>query len=443
MALSDREREITEEIERRRDELVELASALIGFDTTARNPEDPPRDEAALQSYLAERLRTAGAEVEVWEPSREELAGKPLVPPGLGFEGRPQLVARFPGAGDGRSLLLNGHVDAVSAEPLDQWTSDPFRAEVRDGKLYGRGSCDMEGGVAAMVFAAEVLMGLGVRLAGDLIVATNTDEESSGAGGSAIVARGITADAGIVTEPTGFDVWISCRGSSYAVVSVPGRPGHAEVFQPHWRDGGAVNAIEKSTVVLDAMRRLREEWATRSDLRHPRLSSPDLVPTIASAGEWAVTYPAECRITFSVMYLAGQADGDGWASKVEREVEEWIARAAATDSWLAEHPPRIDWWPNRVMPMEIPAEEPIVDVTAGAAEDVGRPGRLTGLDSWYDGATFTLLAGIPSIAFGPAGFPRGERSVAHTIDEFVPVDDLVHCAQALAVAAMRFCGEAA
>ena len=121
---------------------MELTSDLVRFDTTARNPEDPPRDEAALQDHLARRLRAAGAEVDLWEPSTEEMAGKPLVPPGLGFEGRPQLVARFKGAGGGRSLLLNGHIDAVSVEPREQWTSDPFEAEVRDGDLYGRGTCD-------------------------------------------------------------------------------------------------------------------------------------------------------------------------------------------------------------------------------------------------------------------------------------------------------------
>ena len=176
MGLSDREQKIVAEIERRRDDLVALASDLVGFDTTARTPQDPPRDEAKLQAYLADRLRVVGAEVEVWEPDAEAMAGKPLVPPGLGFEGRPQLAARFPGAGGGKSLLLNGHIDAVSAEPLDRWTSDPFEAEIRDGKLYGRGSCDMKGGIASMVFAAEVLAGLGIRLAGDLLVATNTDE---------------------------------------------------------------------------------------------------------------------------------------------------------------------------------------------------------------------------------------------------------------------------
>ena len=124
---------------------------------------------------------------------------------------------------------MNGHIDVVSAEPVDQWTSPPFRAEVRDGRLYGRGACDMKGGIAAMVLATEVLAALGVSLAGDLLVATNTDEESSGAGGTAIVEHGMRADAGIVTEATGFDTWISCRGSEYGVIRVPGRPGHAEV----------------------------------------------------------------------------------------------------------------------------------------------------------------------------------------------------------------------
>ena len=126
------ERQIVDEIEGRRDELVQLTSELVRFDTTARNPDDPPRDEVALQNHLARRLRDAGAEVDPWEPSTEEMAGRPLVPPGLGFEGRPQLLARFKGAGGGKSLLFNGHIDGL-VEPIDHWTSNPFEAEVRDG----------------------------------------------------------------------------------------------------------------------------------------------------------------------------------------------------------------------------------------------------------------------------------------------------------------------
>jgi len=440
MSLSAAEQRVCEAVEAGRDELVELAGALVGFDTTARQPVDPARDEAALQEYLAGRLGAAGASVDVWEPDAAALAGMPLVPPGLSFEGRPQLIARFAGRGGGRSLVFNGHIDVVSAEPRSEWASDPFVASVRDGLLHGRGACDMKGGIAAMVFAVETLSSLGVSLDGDLLVATNTDEESSGAGGTALVEHGLRADAGIVTEPTGFQTWIACRGSDYGVITVPGRPGHAEVRQPDWRRGGAVNAIEKAVVVLDAIASLRKQWSARPEYAHPYLSPPSLLPTLARAGEWAVTYPASCKLTIAVMYLPSQADASGWGSEVRREVEEWIATESSKDDWLREHPPVLEWWPNPVMPFEISPDAPSVGVMQGATADVGRPGRLGGLDSWYDGATLTQLAGIPSIGYGPPGFDTDGVSVAHMIDEFVPVDGLVACAQGLAVAAMRFCG---
>jgi acetylornithine deacetylase len=301
----------------------------------------------------------------------------------------------------------------------------------------------MKGGIASMVFAVGALAALGIELAGDVLVATNTDEESSGAGGTALVERGLKADAGIVTEPTGFDTWIACRGSEYGVITVPGRPGHAEVRQPGWRDGGAVNAIEKATVVLKAIESLRAEWASRPGLEHPLLSRPSLLPTMARSGEWPVTYPATCELTVAVMFLPAQADERGWGADVRREVEEWIATETANaDDWLAENPPRIEWWPNAVMPFSLDRSEPIVQTMTDATADIGSAGKVGGLDSWYDGATLTQLAGIPSIAYGPPGFNADGVSVAHMVDEFVPVEGLISCAQGIAVAAMRFCGVA-
>ena len=307
---------------------------------------------------------------------------------------------------------------------------------MRDGLLYGRGSCDMKGGVAAMVVAAETLSRLGIRLAGDLLVNTITDEESTGAGGIASVAHGVRADAGIVPEPTGFEVWIACRGSVYPTITVEGRPGHAELLQPHWRDGGAVNAIEKAQVVLEAITRLREEWRTRSDLRHAYLSPADIVPTVMHAGEWAVTYPASCAITSAVLFPPALADADGYGSRVRAEVQESIELACAADPWLAGHPPVFEWAAD-IPPMEIAPGEPIVETVMAASADVGEPARLGGLDSWYDGATYTLSASTPSVGFGPRSI-----SVGHTIDENVPIDDLVRCSQAIALAALRFCGTA-
>lgn len=438
MALTDLERRVTERIADGRDELVALASALIRLDTTARRVGDPARDEAALQGLLEQRLRAAGAGVELWEPTPSELAGRPLVPDGLDFVGRPQLCARFAGTGGGRSLLLNGHVDVVSSEPRESWTSDPNQPEVRDGRLYGRGSCDMKGGIAAMVFAAEALAEIGVPLCGDLLVCTNTDEESSGAGGMALVAHGVRADAGVVPEPTGFDAWIACRGSILLTIEIPGRPGHAELPQPAWRDGGGVNAIEKATVVLDEIRRLRADWLAEADLAHSRLSAGDIVPTVVSGGEWDVTYPSSCKITCVVTYTPARATRGRWSSGLELEVGDRIARACANDDWLAEHPPKLTWSAG-VMPMVLAPDEPIVTTVLEAGSDVGRPGIPSGLDSWFDGATFATLASTPTVAFGPSG-RNGERTLAHAVDEFVPVDDLVVCSQALAVAAVRFCG---
>jgi acetylornithine deacetylase len=417
-----------------RDELVEMAGQLISFDTTARSGDQPARDEADLQRYLGDRLRAAGAEVELWEPRSDDVSGSRQIPEPLDFTGRPQLVARFAGSGGGRSLLFNGHIDVVPSDPREQWTSDPNRPQVRDGNLYGRGACDMKGGIACMVFAAEVLARLGLRLRGDLLVNTVTDEESSGAGGLAAVRHGVRADAGIVTEPTAFDVWTCCRGSLSPSITVAGRPGHAEMAQPGWREGGAVNAIEKLAVVLEAVRTLREHWLASPGQRHPHLSPADIVPVLVNGGEWAVTYPAAATLTCELMYLPGSADAEGWGTAVEREVTEWILRHSAGDEWLAEHPPRIEWSLD-IPPYQVDPGDPIVAAMLEASGLAGEPSRLAGLDSWFDAASFSRFGGTPCIGWGP-------RSIewAHTIDEYVPVDDLVRCAQGLALAAVRYCG---
>ena len=434
MAPSEHEAAAVAAIAERRSDLVELLSALIRFDTTARAQHDPPRQEAALQGYLADRLAACGAQIDLWEPDLTEVADSRMLPAGgLRFDGRPQLAARFAGTGGGRSLILCGHIDVVAADG-DAWTTGPNDPHVRDGRLYGRGACDMKGGVAAMVCAAEVLQELGIRLRGDLTVNTVTDEESFGAGGLASVAHGLRADGCLVPEPTGGEVWVACRGSLMPTVTVEGRRGHTGAHPDHHSAGGPVNAIDKAMVVLDATRRLQEEWRERPDHRHPYLWHGDIVPAIVRGGDWAVTYPASCSITYHVAYLPAHADADGWGTRVEHEIENWIARAAASDAWLAEHPPKVEWSID-VPPAEVPDDHPLVVMGSAAAAEVGLGGELAGMDSWHDGATYTRFASTPAICLGP-----GALAVAHTTDEYVPVDELVRCAQAIALTAIRFCG---
>ncbi len=430
--LSADERRVCDEIAHAEDELVELLRALVALDTTTHAVGDPPRQEAELQEVLAERLRSRGADVRIWEPEPELVAGHPMVPDGFTFAGRPQLTARFPGSGGGRTLLLNGHIDVVSVEPLERWEHPPFAAVVADGLVHGRGACDMKGGVASMVFAAETLARLGIGLAGDLIVNTVSEEESTGAGGL-VTARTLWADAAIVPEPSGLDVWVTCRGSLLPTIIVDGRAGHAGIPQRPWEQGGAVNAIEKMGLVLKAIARLREHWAGLPS--HPYLSPGDCVPTMVSGGEWIVSYPASCRLDCHIEYLPEQADEHGWGSRVEREFTDWIVGKTASDPWLAAHPPRVEWLVGGVPPSEVPIDHPIVTTALGATLAVGRESTLGGLDNWHDGATLTVEAGIPAICLGP-----GDVRLAHTAEESVPIADLVACAQAIAVTAMRFCG---
>ena len=428
------EQRVCEHIARREGELVGLLQALIGYDTVAAEISASAGDVAALQRYLAERLSAHGADVTIEEPETAALAGHPFIAEGFSFAGRPQLLARFAGTGGGRTLLLNGHIDVVSVEPREDWTTDPFGGEVRGAAVYGRGACDMKGGVAAMAFAAEALAQAGVRLRGDLLVNTVSEEETTGAGGL-VSARTLRADAAIVPEPSELAVWIACRGSLLATVSVEGRSGHAGIAPRHHREGGAVNAIDKAAYLLEAIRRLNEEWALRE--RHPYLAPAECVTTGIQGGEWRVTYPARCRIECHFEYLPAQADGEGWGSHVEREFEEWIARAADADPWLRDNRPQVEWILGGVQPAEVAADEPIVQTLLAAQGDLGREARLGGLDNWHDGATLITEGGIPAVNYGP-----GDIRFAHSADERVDIAELVACAQGIALAAMRFCAVA-
>ena len=430
MPLTGDERALAAAVAERRDDIVALASELIGFDTTAGGNS---REEAALQGRLADRLTGAGAEVDLWVPDDAVATASRQVPDGFGFEGRPQLAARFAGSDGGPSLLFNGHVDVVSAEPRAQWASDPFTAVERDGRLFGRGACDMKGGVAAAVIAAETVHATG-RLAGPLTVCTVTDEEATGAGAIAAVARGVCADAALIPEPTSWDAWIAVRGDVIPTITVEGRAGHAGIEHPDWRAGGAVNAIDRARVVMDELAALHEEWQSRPDHSHPTLSPGHVTPVKIEGGDWVVNVPASCTLTYHVSYLPGHADANGWGTRVEAELTERIERAAARDDWLREHPPRIEWSVD-IPAAEIAPGEPVVRLALGVGADLGLEGRATGFDSWYDGATFTRFGATPAVAFGPRGIDR-----AHAVDESVAIDDLVACAQAYAIAALRHCG---
>ena len=292
----------------------------------------------------------------------------------------------------------------------------------------------MKGGLASMLFALETLHRAGVKLCGDVIYCANTDEESSGAGSLACVQHGVRADAGICGEPTGFDAWVCCRGITAPIITVEGRAGHAETPQPHWRDGGAVNAIEKAGTVLDAIEALRGEWHGRADKQHWCLAPADIVPTMIEGGVWWVTYPPHCSITCDVTYLPANVDANGTAKGVEAEIRE-LDRRRRQRRPLAARASFAVAMDGGLVPAEMPTDHPLVATVLRSAADLGRRGKASGLNSWHDAAHFTHWGKTPTLSFGPDGFDS-----AHAVDEHVSVDSLVdHCA-AVALAAMRWCG---
>ena len=359
-----------------------------------------------------------------------------MVPDELDFEGRPQLVARFRGSGGGRTLLLNGHVDVVDVEPRADWTQpDPFAAVVRDGLLYGRGACDMKGGVASMVIAACALAELGVPLAGDLIVNTVTEEESTGAGGAASprgrcgpTPRSCRSRA---ASSSGWPAAAACCRASPCAAA----PGTRASTSCRREQGGAVNAIEKMAIVLEASapaaralgaapappvplgRRLRADDRRRrrvarsptrprarsSDTRVPRPTAPTSTATARSS---SASSPVDRRAPRRRPLAARAPARDRVAAACRRPRSRPTTRSCRRCS--------------RRAPTSASRSASAVSTTGTTA----RP--------------CTVEAGIPVDRLRP-----GRRSTGATrLDEYVPVDDLVACAQRIALAAVRFCGTA-
>jgi acetylornithine deacetylase len=432
------ENAVDEFISSHTDDLIELVRALVCLDTTSVDlspgSQRTENQEAELQALVGERLSALGGEVDQWEPDAAELADHPMMPPWHHWRNRPITVGTLRGSGAGRSLVVNGHIDVVAAG--EGWTSPPFAAEVRDDRIYGRGACDMKGGVGAALFALEALVASGIELAGDVVFEAVPDEETCAMGTVAAIARGYRGDAGLVPEPTRFDLWVATRGLLHGTLTVPGRSAHAEMNQPSWREGGGVNAIQKAAYLLGALERLGADWAGRADKRHPLLGTPGLHPTGIRGGTFISNVPERCAVDLNTTYLPGNADEQGYGSIPRGEIERTIAETAEADDWLAEHPPAWSWYTD-YPPSEIDPQSPIVEVVQRVGRELGVDVSPEGIDTTYDGALLTLFADTPSPAFGP-----GDLTRAHAPDEWVGIDELVLAARLYARAVVAWCGTA-
>jgi len=325
---------------------------------------------------------------------------------------RPNVVARIgrPGC---RTLMFNGHIDTVG---VDGMTHPPFDPVITDGRLYGRGSCDMKGGVAAMCAAAVHAADAG--LDGEIIVAAVTDEEWQSAGTSALIASGVRADAAIVTEPTRLAIGPAHRGFAWAVVTVHGVAAHGSRY-----DVG----VDANTMAGLLLAELDEYQRTVLPQRtHPLLGRGSFHAARINGGQGLSTYAALCGLEFERRTLPGET-GEHFAA----ELRAACARVAARDPRF-----RADVEVTFVQAAnDVSVDAPIVQALARAIETInGAPPVIEGLSYWTDAALLSA-AGIPAICYGP-----GDIRLAHSATEWVPVDEIQRATAVLAQAALSWCG---
>jgi acetylornithine deacetylase len=416
---------VLDQIEAMREEALDSFAEVMRIPSISGTPA-----ENEVQAHLAARYAAQGLEVDHWAIDLPALTAHPDFP-GMEVERDEAwgVVARLPGAGDGPTLMLNGHVDVVPIGDPDAWPGSPFGAEVREGRLFGRGACDMKAGVIANEWAVQAIRAAGVRLRGDLLLTTVQGEEDGGLGTFAMLQRGWRADACVISEPTELDVIPANAGALTFRLRVRGQATHAA------RRTDGVSAIEKFWPVMQALQELETErhevvdpLASRWTLAHP-LS----IGTVRS-GDWPSSVPdllvAEGRL--------GVAIGEP-VEAARAALEVAVAEACDADAWLRGHPVEVEWWGGQFASGKLPAESDLVERIQAAHRVASgeRPHEVYGAPYGSDLRLLTGLGGIPTLQYGP-----GDAMLAHGPFESVPIDEVVVTARTLALLALDICGVA-
>jgi acetylornithine deacetylase len=410
------------EIDRLREPMTAFLQRLVQFPSL-------PGQEQEAQHFMAQKLRTLGAEVEILRSDFAQLQHHPaFCDDGVSFDERLNVIGRWPGTGGGRSLILNGHMDVVPVGNLQLWQYPPFSGAVENGWLHGRGACDMKAGLASAVFAMEALRNLGVRLQGDVLLESVIGEESGGVGTLTTLVQGWRADAAIIPEPTRLR---SCPVHSGALsfrIRITGRAIHASMKR------FGVSAVEKFQQIFEAIEDL--DRARHLQYRNPIFEFADNVAPICigtvAGGDWLSTVPETVVAEGRFGVFPGEAVGAARAALAAT-----LKSVTAADPWLREHPPTLEWIEGQFEPGQTSLSEPIVAALSDAhAAVMGEAPIVQGVPYGSDLRLFTVHGGVPAILYGP-----GDVALAHTVEERVALEEVFTCARTLAWLMIRWCGD--
>lgn len=383
--------------------------------------------ENEAQLWFAKRLREADCNTDLWSIPLDEVRAHPAWP---GWEVERTealgLVGSW-GCTGGPTLVLNGHIDVVPPGDLRQWADgNAYAGVIRHGAVYGRGACDMKGGLVCNLYALRAIQAAGIRLRGKVLLQSVVGEEDGGLGTFATLLKGYRGDAAIIPEPTDLAIIPACAGALTFRLKLVGRSTHASVRLE------GVSALEKFWKVWQALQALE---ARRNAPRHPLMTRfalpyPLNVGTVRS-GDWPSSVPdvlmAEGRLGVAL----------GETPEAAREaLEEAVAEVCAGDLWLTEHPVTIEWFGGQFASGQIDVAHPLVDLVSDVHRD------LTGEKVMVHGAPYgsdlRLMVGVgqvPTLHYGP-----GNVKHAHSPNEHVSVAHLRTVTRAMVLTILRFCG---
>jgi acetylornithine deacetylase len=329
----------------------------------------------------------------------------------------------------GRSLILNGHIDVVPAGPLDMWTTPPFEPRQADGWLYGRGAGDMKAGLAACLAALDAFDRAGLRPAADITVQSVVEEECTGNGALACLARGYRADAVLIPEPLHEQLIRAQIGVIWFQVHVRGIPVHVADA------GSGRNAIEAAYGIMEALHELEHDWNARKD-RYPPYETMEHPINLnvgrIEGGDWASSVPAWCTFDVRVAIFPGQDIADA-----KREIEDRIRDASRKNAFLQNNPPEVAYNGFEAEGYILKnAEEPVAALSRAHEAVFSAPLIEIASTATTDARFFGLYGDMPALVYGP------KAELSHGFDERVSLESLRQVTKTMTLFIADWCGVA-
>ncbi len=415
-----------------RDEVVQVIQELVR--RPSRNT-PPDGEELACQEYIANYLRQAGLPVEMYELDQVPgMIEHPAFWPGRNYRGRPNVTSRLEGKGNGRSVLLTGHMDTVALGD-NVWSKPPFGAEIHDGRLYGLGSIDMKGSMGAMLVLYKALAHEKIPLRGRVCYESVVDEEEGGV--NATIAgrlREGPMDGAVIPEGTGLSVYPAARG--VLVTDLFFTSGQGTWLEVGTSGEGTADAVEQIGVFLTHVHELQE--LRRKHPVHAQYTSyPDPAPvqiTKVYAGGWnnqvPIAVPPEGRVQIVVQTLPGEEYTD-----VVKEQTDWLAGLVAAYPRVFAIPPRthqrIRWLPGTAIEPTHPLVTTMID---SVSQVCGQAPTVVGAPYACDMFALHQIFKMPALLFGPTG------ANAHAADECVELDSVFTFFETLLLFVLKWCG---